>query len=114
MSLLNDPSKFSNRFYHIADGVLTLQDVLRIFEKETGVSWGKSSYSIKEGSEVALVNLQSGIYGVQEFFGTLMAPFFGGLQVFKKLDNKVFGIEDGEVDMRQEMARFAKKQIKDA
>jgi hypothetical protein len=112
VALLSDPSKFSNRFYHIADGVLTLQDVLRIFERQTGASWQRTSYSTKERSEAALANLQKGVFGVSEFFGTLALPFFGGLQVFTKLDNEIFGIGYSEVDIRQEMARFAKEQIK--
>ncbi|KAH8815287.1 isoflavone reductase family protein [Xylogone sp. PMI_703] len=110
ISLLSDPSKFHNSFYHIADGVLTPLDVLHIFEKETGVKWKTTSYSIKERSQAALANMKKGVFGVEEFFGTLAAPFFGGLQVFTNLDNEIFGIERGEVDIREEVARYAREQ----
>jgi hypothetical protein len=111
VSLFTDPSLISNRFYHVADGVLTQQDVFRVVEKESGVQWTKTSYSTQSVRKHALENMQKGIYGPKEFVDSLMTPFFGGLQVFTKVDNEVLGIGSGEIDLREEVVRLVRQQM---
>lgn len=111
ISLFTSPSLISNRFYHIADGVLTQQEVFQVVEKESGVSWTKTSYSTQSVRKTALENIGQGVYGPREYADSLMTPFFGGLQVFTKVDNEKFGVGYGRVDLREEVVRLVRKQL---
>ncbi|EKG12903.1 NmrA-like protein [Macrophomina phaseolina MS6] len=91
MSLFTNPALISNRFYHVIDGVLTQQEVFRALEKESRVPWTRTSYSTKE-----------------EYADSLMTPFFGGLQVFSKIDNELLGVGFGEVELRNEVERVVR------
>lgn len=114
ISLLSDPSKIRNRFYHISDGVLTLQDMVRIIENNSGVSWTTTSFSIESTRLAAQENLRKGVFGLREFLGTLTPVFFGGMQVFTKLDNDVLGLDGEKVDLRVEVSRLAKERLEEA
>ena len=107
VALLANPSKISNRFYHVSDGVLTQQDVVRIAEAETKISWKVSSFSIEGIRRTVSKNMQKGTYGNREFTATLTTAFFGGLQVFTRLDNEFLGVE--RLDIRAEVARLVKE-----
>lgn len=111
-SLFEDPEKISNRFYHISDGVLTLKDVFQIVQAESKVPWKRISYSTDVVREAAMENMRKGVYTAKEFVHSLMTPFFGGLQVFTKLDNEVLGIgEEDVVDLREEVVRLARERL---
>ncbi|KAF2019806.1 isoflavone reductase family protein [Aaosphaeria arxii CBS 175.79] len=111
ISLFANPSLISNRFYHVADGVLTQQEILQVIEKESGASWMRNSYSTQTVRSNAVENIAKGVYGRKEFVESLMTPFFGGLQVFTKVDNEKLGITYGEVDLREEVARVVRPQL---
>ena len=113
ISLFENPSLISKKFYHVADGVLTQQDVFHVVEKETGVSWARTSYSTSEVRRAALANMEKGIYGPTEYMHSLMTPFFGGLQVWRHLDNRELKVRDGEVDIREEVVKLVRKQLVD-
>lgn len=44
---------------------------------------------------------------------SLMTPFFGGLQVWRHLDNRELKVRDGEVDIREEVVQLVRKQLAD-
>ncbi|KAF9701990.1 hypothetical protein EKO04_000834 [Ascochyta lentis] len=111
MSLFNTPSLISNEFYHVADGVLTQQYVFHVVEKEMGVLWARTSYSTKEFRNAALANIQKDVYGPSEYANSLMTPFFGGLQVWRHLDNDKLKVPDGQVDVRAELISLVQKQL---
>ncbi|SCO92404.1 uncharacterized protein FRV6_16532 [Fusarium oxysporum] len=111
ISLFTNPYLISNRFYHIADGVLTQQDVFQVIEKESGVPWTRTSYSTWGLRNSALENMQRGIYGPKEHVESLATPFFGGLQVFTKVDNEGLGVRFGDIDLREEVVRLARQQL---
>ncbi|THY75332.1 NAD(P)-binding protein [Aureobasidium pullulans] len=113
ISLFENPSLISNKFYHVADGVLTQQDVFHVVEKETGVSWARTSYSTSEVRKAALANMEKGVYGPTEYMHSLMTPFFGGLQVWRHLDNQELKVRNGEVDIREEVVQLVRKQLAD-
>ena len=113
ISLFENPSLISNKFYHVADGVLTQQDVFHVVEKETGVSWARTSYSTSEVRKAALANMEKGVYGPTEYMHSLMTPFFGGLQVWRHLDNQELKVRDGEVDIREEVVKLVRQQLVD-
>lgn len=73
--------------------------------------WTKTSYSTQSVRKSALENMQKGIFGPKEFADSLMTPFFGGLQVFTKVDNEVLGIGSGEIDLREEVVRLVRQQM---
>lgn len=99
ITLFANPSLISNRFYHMSDGVLTQREILQIVERESGSVWEKSSFSVDEVRNAAADKMMSGLFGLQEFRGTLMTPFFGGLQVWRHVDNEVLKLGEGE-DLR--------------
>ncbi|KAL2026859.1 hypothetical protein VTO58DRAFT_102840 [Aureobasidium pullulans] len=113
ISLFENQSLISNKFYHVADGVLTQQDVFHVVEKETGVSWARTSYSTSEVRKAALENMEKGVYGPTEYMHSLMTPFFGGLQVWRHLDNQELKVRDGEVDIREEVVKLVRQQLVD-
>ena len=114
-TLLNSPAKIDGSFYHISDGVLTQQEILRIVERESGSPWKKTSFSIEAGRLEAAENMKKGIYGPKEFIAFLRAPFFGGLQTWIHVDNEVLGIKDEDrVDTRDEVARLAREHLQSA
>ena len=110
VSLFTNPSLISNRFYHVIDGVLTQQDIFRVAEKESGVPWTRTSFSTQSLRKNAVENMQKGIFGPKEFVDSLMTPFFGGLQVFTKVDNEELGLESGGVDLWGEVVRLVRQQ----
>jgi hypothetical protein len=109
VSLFTKPSLISNRFYHVADGVLTQQNIFLAVEKETGVAWTRSSFSTKDVRQSAYEKMQQGVFGPQEFLHSLMTPFFGGIQVWTHVDNEMFGIQFGDVDLHKELAKVVKQ-----
>lgn len=111
ISLFEDPSLISNRFYHVSDGVLTQQDVFKVVEKETGVKWARSSYSTKDVRANALKKIAKGNYTPLEYMHSLMTPFFGGIQVWSHVDNEALGLTFGEVDLREELEKLVKGQV---
>lgn len=110
VTLFINPSLISNRFYHISDGVLTQRDMLSIVEVESGVKWDKTSFSIAATRDAAVANIQNGTFGAVEFKGSLLTPFFGGLQVWTHVDNEVLGVGPRE-DLREEVVRLIRKRI---
>jgi hypothetical protein len=112
-SLLQSPSKISNRFYHIADGVLTQREILSNISRETGAPWTVSSFSVETEREAAAQNMRDGTYGMREYVGTLRTAFFGGIQSWVRVDNEVLGLggEEEGVDIREEVARLAREHV---
>ncbi|PSN72947.1 isoflavone reductase family protein [Corynespora cassiicola Philippines] len=110
MSLFDDPSKISNRFYHIADGVLTQKEVVRIAEEVSCVTWKTSSFSIEAARLAALESIEKGTYAPADLAGSLTTPLFGGIQVWTHVDNKALGVED-DVDLREEMRRLVRERL---
>jgi hypothetical protein len=92
-TLFTNPALINDTFYHIIDGVLTQSEIVSVAEKKSGMKWKRGSFSIKEAREGAAANMKAGTVTRKEFFGTLMTPFFGGIQVFKKVDNDALGLE---------------------
>lgn len=108
VAALSDNEKVKNRFVHIADGVVTQQDLLRAIEKDTGEKWTRKSFSVAEEYKDAKEAIKGGTLGIKEFYGTLRAAFFSGMTVWKELDNEVLGImEEDRVDLLGEILRLA-------
>ncbi|KAF2105648.1 isoflavone reductase family protein [Lophiotrema nucula] len=111
-TLLSEPTKISNRFYHISDGVLTLRDCFSIVQGLDSTAWMKTSFSTEVVRDAALQNIQRGVFTPKEFVHTLMTAFFGGIQVFSKLDNETLGIADGEeMNLREVMKGIAQERL---
>ncbi|KAH7092174.1 isoflavone reductase family protein [Paraphoma chrysanthemicola] len=111
IALFTTPTLISNRFYHISDGVFSHHDVFKVVEKTTGVPWTRSAFSIAEAREGALQNMAKGVYGPMEFFNSLQTGFFGGIQVWRHVDNELFGVKFGEVDLRDEVADIVRRHV---
>lgn len=56
--------------------------------------------------------MRKSIFGLKGHIGTLSTVFFGGIQIWVKVDNEVLGIgteEEDSVDIREEVARLARE-----
>ena len=107
-TLFEEPEKISNRFYHISDGVLTQKEIVYIIEKETATKWETGSFSIAGVREAAAKSIEEGVYGLKEYRNSLITPFFGGLQVWTRVDNEVLRV-NGVVDVREEIVRLVRE-----
>ncbi|KAF2845163.1 NAD(P)-binding protein [Plenodomus tracheiphilus IPT5] len=111
ISLFTTPSLISSRFYHVADGVLTQQDIFHVVEKESRSPWTRTSYSVRDVRNDAIANIRNGIYGPTEYMNSLMTPFFGGLQAWNHLDNETLNVRNGEVDLRDEVTKLVRAKL---
>ncbi|KAL1966264.1 hypothetical protein VTN77DRAFT_4617 [Rasamsonia byssochlamydoides] len=110
IGLLSKYPKTRNRLLYVADGVTTVRELVTVVERVTQEKWTRKAFSIAESKERAEARIREGIYGREEFMSVLQLPFFGGLTVWKKLDNSLLGISDEQlVDPRDEMARIVKQ-----
>ncbi|OCL04614.1 NAD(P)-binding protein [Glonium stellatum] len=110
--VLSNYPQTRNRFHYIADGVATLDQFVTILEHKdpSGKTqpWIRKSIDIVATNAVAIERMKEQPMGVQEFLAGLRVPFFGGLTVWKRLDNRDLGIKDEDrVDVREEMERIA-------
>jgi len=94
-----------NRFHYIADGIATLEQFITIFEQKDPSGkfrpWTGESIDIVASNAAAIERMKEQPMGLREFLAGLRVAFFGGLTVWKRLDNQDLGIkDDGRVDVR--------------